>query len=618
NGDGYTDLAAIGRATVLDTGWHDNIYVELSTGVGFSPRVWPSDTPGHMYRGNKETLNYRVATGDFNADGLTDLVTVGRAPSEDNAWLEHVFVDLSQADRFDSQAWRAVTPQHMYNGGGETTDYQMVVGNFDGDNKPDLATFSRGNDAGNGWTQWAAMELSQSAAPDRLLSITDGHGKIITIEQALLTDTAIYDRGQGAAYPQIDVQAPTSVVASFSTSDGVGGLAPSTYRYAELRVNLRGRGSLGFRQSAVIDQRTGARTHTTYRQDFPFTGYPTRIERTVKGKVVSLVENEWGRLERREGGPFYVFLQRSVEQRFELDGNLIDTKTTSYEVDDLGNVTRVDVQHSDGWRQVTVNTYADDVDRWFLGRLTRAEVTATAPGQLAQTRTTSYAYDAQTGLLVEETTEPDLAALRLVKRYEHDAFGNIVTSSVSGQGIESRAQRSIFDSRGQFAVQVTNALDHSESRTYDPRTGQVTTVTGPNGLTTLSEYDAFGRATITIAPNGTTTRVAHMRCQGDECPPHAVTYSHTEQQGSPAVTVYADLLGRTIREETTGFDGRAVLGDTEYDSQGRIARTSEPYLAGDAPLWTTFEYDDLGRVTLRTRPDGSTARAGAPQRTPPH
>ncbi|MEZ4834101.1 MAG: hypothetical protein R2873_19320 [Caldilineaceae bacterium] len=55
---------------------------------------------------------------------------------------------------------------------------------------------------------------------------------------------------------------------------------------------------------------------------------------------------------------------------------------------------------------------------------------------------------------------------------------------------------------------------------------------------------------------------------------HAVTYSHTEQQGSPAVTVYADLLEPDHPRRATGFDDRAVLGDTEYDSQGRIARTS--------------------------------------------
>ncbi|MEZ4834102.1 MAG: hypothetical protein R2873_19325 [Caldilineaceae bacterium] len=139
-------------------------------------------------------------------------------------------------------------------------------------------------------------------------------------------------------------------------------------------------------------------------------------------------------------------------------------------MDDLGNVTRVDVQHSDRWRQVTVNTYADDVDRWFLGRLTRAEVTATAPGQLAQARAPRPTPTTPNRNLVEETTEPIWRRCGLVKRYEHDAFNSIVTSSVSGQGIEVAAQRSIFDSRGQFAVQGDKRWIWRKPY-YDPRTG---------------------------------------------------------------------------------------------------------------------------------------------------
>jgi hypothetical protein len=44
---------------------------------------------------------------------------------------------------------------------------------------------------------------------------------------------------------------------------------------------------------------------------------------------------------------------------------------------------------------------------------------------------------------------------------------------------------------GKFPVKTTNALGYSETKTFDTKTGNVLTLTGPNGLTTTWEYDAL-------------------------------------------------------------------------------------------------------------------------------
>src|SRR5664279_2542081 len=46
-----------------------------------------------------------------------------------------------------------------------------------------------------------------------------------------------------------------------------------------------------------------------------------------------------------------------------------------------------------------------------------------------QTRTSSFAYDPATGLLLKETIEPDTGALCQVTEYTRDTFGNKLTAT---------------------------------------------------------------------------------------------------------------------------------------------------------------------------------------------
>lgn len=50
----------------------------------------------------------------------------------------------------------------------------------------------------------------------------------------------------------------------------------------------------------------------------------------------------------------------------------------------------------------------------------------------------------------------------------------------------------------------------------------------------------------------------------------------------------------------------SLFTDIELDPAGRIQRRSEPYRDGEAKSWTTFAYDDAGRLIRMILPDGST------------
>lgn len=252
-------------------------------------------------------------------------------------------------------------------------------------------------------------------------------------------------------------------------------------------------------------------------------------------------------------------------------------------------------------------------------------------------RTSAFTYDATTGLLTKEVVEPDNSALCLVTQYTYDAYGNktaATTRNCNGTAgeavaptgdpvIASRTSGNTYDARGQFPTTSTNALSQNETKAYAAAHGGITSLTGPNGLTTTWQYDGYGRKTLETRADQTQTKWEYLYCAGVNggtatCPTiggSAARYLVQETplaadgvtQNGPRAKRYFDALNREIRTETQGFDGTgtatAIFKDTQYDSLGRPYMVSRPYYAGQTAYWTTATYDGLGRVLQETQPD---------------
>jgi RHS repeat-associated protein len=246
-----------------------------------------------------------------------------------------------------------------------------------------------------------------------------------------------------------------------------------------------------------------------------------------------------------------------------------------------------------------------------------------ALAQTSATRTSAFAYDPSSGLLTQEVIEPSQSQYRLQTDYTYNAFGHKTQVTVSGVDIATRSASTTYDTRGQFVTTATNALGHSESWQHDLRFGLPTSHTGPNSLTTTWSYDSFGRKTLEVRADGTRTTWGYEFCSGvaggtASCPSGGAYRVVTTQLGpdgvtqvGPTGTTYFDQLGRTIAEDTQGFDGSTVRVSTQYDALGRVAQKSRPhFVSGGTPKWSTYTYDALGRITLEAYPDtSSTTRA---------
>jgi len=267
------------------------------------------------------------------------------------------------------------------------------------------------------------------------------------------------------------------------------------------------------------------------------------------------------------------------------------------------------------------------------------------------TRTAAFEYDAASGLLSKEIVEPGDPDLCVVTTYQRDDYGN-KTGSVTrncngsqgssppnnseaaapgGLAVFAQRQASVAYADPRFATAATNALGQTESRTYSAAFGALTSLTGPNQLTTAWAYDGFGRKTLERRADGNGTQWTYKLCTtvpgGTEiCPgltgmvaslyvvtaipvaaPIDLNAGTTGAQNGAYSKTYYDAQGRVIRAETQGFDGtasRLVLQDTEYDRLGQVARKSLARYASDTVYWTSYTYDALGRVFQTYLPDG--------------
>lgn len=271
------------------------------------------------------------------------------------------------------------------------------------------------------------------------------------------------------------------------------------------------------------------------------------------------------------------------------------------------------------------------------------------------TRTSAFDYDVASGLLKKEVVEYSDTNLCLVTAYTLDAYGrqqatttrncNGSPGSYPGAATEaaapgapaaftSRTSSNTYTADQRFIATTTNPLGHIETKGYDSRFGAVTSLTGPNNLTTQWAYDNFGRKVLERRADGNGTKWEYQYCSGTaggtlSCPniagaagAYAVTATPvaapidlnaktTGAANGPYGRTYHDSLGREIRSETLGFDGATkVYQDTEYNSLGQVARKSRPYYASQAAYWISYDYDLIGRVTSENAPT-DTAASGA-------
>jgi RHS repeat-associated protein len=426
------------------------------------------------------------------------------------------------------------------------------------------------------------------------------------------------------------------VVSEFLQSDAIGGENTTQYSYREAIYNRKGRGFQGFR-TIIVDNPTDIRSVTDFHQIFPKAGKIeeartclTSSDELCTTGVISKTNVTYFDKTTANSYVHWVVPISQVATSYDLvTGNILSEKATTInelDVDAYGNVLRseniVDTGFSEV-KSVTVNNYTNDANDWWF-KLDNSTVTIeTLTGSALHEVSLDPKKEIKTTYTYTANRQPDVVTVEPILGggfttsvdTDYNAYGLPTKVTTTSQG-ESRSIETRYSNDGEtesndgyFVYKVTNDLDHSVTTKTYPEHGQVKEVIDANGLSSSTEYDAFGRIEKVTPPLGT-GQPAYSRfadclggcdevlsiIEGDFASNVAYKVT-TTAAGAPETTLYKDKFNRVLVAKTQGFDGSPIFVRTEYDGLGRKVFESVPSFVVDEDKGTHWvRFDEQGRL----------------------
>ena len=625
----YDKFVDVNGDGLLDKVWRPNgqydIWVALSTGTRLAtPEKWLSNNTGGVKA--YSYLNQHESYQDINADGLNDKVWIPDG-------INDLYVAYSDGTKFTTPTRYMTTADAAGNSLKSGYGWRESFADMDGDGSADRVWMPSG--------QLYFYGATSKAMSVRISNIDNGASITRNIQYKPLTDSSVYERGTDATYPEQDIQYPQYVVSEHSTTDGLDATTTITYKYGGARVNLNGRGNLGFDWTESTNTRTGLVSHVNYYQSHPYTGMVNYESQILNGNYLSYTTNTAASFD-LGNGRVLPYINTKTALNYDINGTLLSAVTTTSEIVNNvnGDVTDITVDTvniadpTEVYTTVTHNEYGHQSSSLvhLQSLVTESTVYKTGPKGTSPTATQNFTYNLTTGKLLTEAgsvTDGTGTHTGITKTYSYSNpygqdFGHIMSTTITGPDIETRIVKTRYDSIGQFPEEITNELGHTATTTYDPRFGVPLTKTDANGLVTTYQYNDWGELTDTYSPGGNTSHTEKtwcvINCTIDAINPSVqaqtakfiITTSvaggiSSAEKYAPDVVSYYDKLGREIRKQTTSYDGQTILQDTAYDDLGRVVATTKPYFFGDPKLVTTVTYDALNRPETTTSPDEGTA-----------
>ncbi|MCP4277825.1 MAG: hypothetical protein GY779_15880 [Gammaproteobacteria bacterium] len=627
NGDALTDILLQGTKD------SHNTLLLLATGSPLVGREFIAHNitlASGMSGGAWNNEKHAILPIDYNRDGLSDLLLQGM----DNHIAPILLKSTGRVPTGAVSAFKKVPIASL--GYGQSIQwsaklFSLVGVDFNNDGFSDIIQKNRINGA----TKSYVMQ-TRGTGVDRIRTFSDSLGKKDQITYSTLLDQWTYRasstalRGDGTRF----IKTPLAVVRRVISDAGiVSGKSDTHYHYRDLQMHPE-HGMQGFAfvsSSHKLGNILQAQTQTTYYQHFPLTG-TAHITRVYKKRAnatwyKSSHSSSTVRARQDTNDKHHYFIENTANLSVQYDsvhGEVKRNHTTHSDIDAYGNIQTIITRESSPNDKVTItnrNRYRNYPEQWILGRLVQATAKHTGTGAHFSgstiTRKSSFVYDTQTGSLSDEKRHYPGGKYKNT-HYDYDpVYGFISKETVSGSGITTRSTRFEYNSahHKRFETKTTNALGHSETRTYDLAHGVMTHLTGPNALTTRWTPDPFGRIIKETRADGTfiTTKrfqsnigITDSTFYAHRAPGSVLVQASIASSGQIGAT-YTDLLGRELRSITwSGVNGtKVVYKDTLYDNQGRVQKTSAPYFYNKPKYYTSITYDQMNRPSSEKLPSGA-------------
>ena len=446
-----------------------------------------------------------------------------------------------------------------------------------------------------------------------------------------------------------------AVVTQVQRSNGLGGWHETNYAYqGKGRLSTRHWGFLGFDATRVTDVASGVVTYYQYRMDFPHFGEVSALhqytgnhgsqnnevlfkqETAYSSKTLTHSANASTKLPYvRTMTDFHyeqgtqlgaTQTQHTLTMTSNLPTSIVTSSTVGHTVTSTGSGTLwgyVQTHTVGSIQRKTASTVSlqnrSSAGQWLIGFAEQVDMAYHKGANTMTERTQRTTFTPFTNSLKVDTMTryPMDTKYQLITDYDYDEYGNRISTAVSGGHVASGTnQASNFINR-RYPGTLNNALNHSNTLTYDTRFGSIKTLTDANSRVTTMSYDPFGRELSRTTPDNVVISTTYNACASATVTCTSVTVDGvtvapvikitTSSSISPDTTRYLDKLGRVVRTEVQTFDDTSTTRhDVLYDDQGRIDRVRQPYYssATATEFNTQYSYDIRDRVTREQRPDG--------------
>jgi len=452
-------------------------------------------------------LAYRYITGDFNGDGIPDLMNYG-----------HNCYNSTKADV--DPTWRLYT--------------------------------------------WGSVDGKSTAAIGKIYEIKEGAGNTIKINYASMANNPFYTKGSGSTYPVVDLTIPLHSVLSVLTDNGAADTESTTYQYKGLKAHITGKGLLGMssKTSNIITQgivsESGIKSwNTTF-----YIPSATYSKTTVEGKTgetnvaLTIVD---------KGNKKY-FAYPSTKTEKDLDGNIVTT-TYAYNTT-YGYIEEEKTSFGDEmYKTVQYQNYIKAGNTYKPQLVTKTQ--KHSDDDAVYNNETAIIYDVSKGYQ-KQVVKNQGTDMKLTTDYTYDAFGNVLTIKETGSGITPVTKYNEYDTYGRSVAKTyTSPATTVYTFEHDIWANLITEKdesVASNILTTTYTHDSWGNLYFTTFPDGRKSTVT----KGWNKEQSKRYYILTQGTGEPWVKTWYDAKGREVLNESIGEKSQKLKTSTVYDNKGLI------------------------------------------------
>ena len=234
---------------------------------------------------------------------------------------------------------------------------------------------------------------------------------------------------------------------------------------------------------------------------------------------------------------------------------------------------------------------------YFIGRPVSKTDVVQAYGD-TQSAKEEYTYDNH--LLKTLKTWDKEQSEFLLETYNHDVFGNIIQKNLSNsEDTQTQTAHTQYEPTGRFVIKTTDHLGLETTFTHNNK-GQVLSQTDPFGNITTNGYDHWGKLISSSHNLSGTTTYQYQKYNSYNNTGIRVTENFPDGN---TVVLFTNTLGQNFKTVTKSFNSsKYIVKETAFDPVGRKIAESEPYettsitpdiTSINSSTWNRIIYDDF-------------------------